>query len=197
MTVIVGVEHAEGVVIGGDSAATSGWTQTVLSDQKVFPVGDFVMGASGSPRVGQLMRYRFIPPPLTDIHDIDRYMACEFATAAKEVLKDSGANKQNLGVDTIEGSSLLVAVAGRLYALHADYQWERNSTGYHAVGHGRDFALASLHTTAQLQPTKMLDPDVAYYRLKLALEAACYWDASCNGPLTIHDHRPQRTWRNT
>lgn len=190
MTCIVGIEHDNGVTIGGDTVSTSGWYQNRL-DRKVFELGDMVIGCCGGPRTAQLIRYKLVVPPL-DIHDVDRWIACEFADAVRDVLKESGAGKSNAGVDEMDGSSaILVAVAGRLYTLHSDYQWSRNECGYHAIGSGREVATGSLHTTEAIGfiPPKR--------RVELAVEAACEHSASCGLPIVVMEHTPKRSWRNT
>lgn len=189
MTCIVGIEHNQGVTIAGDSRSTSGWYANVVQ-WKAFELGDLLIGCCGGPRTAQLVRYRLVVPPL-DIHDVDRWIACEFADAVREVLKESGAGKVNAGVDEMDGSSgMLVAVAGRLYTLHSDFQWSRNVCGYQAIGSGRELATGSLHTTAQLQltPTE---------RAQMAVQAACDHSASCGPPVVVMEHAPERNWRNT
>lgn len=190
MTCIVGIEYDRGIVIGGDSASTSAGFQH-LTNGKVFRLDDMVIGCCGGPRTAQIIRYRLRLPTL-DIHDVDRFMACEFADAAREALKESGAGKVNSGLDEMESSSaMLVAVAGRLYTLHSDFQWSRKMAGYAAIGSGRELATGSLHTTGALG---QFSP---YRRVELALEAACEHSGSCAPPLTIIEHTPKVHWRDT
>lgn len=178
MTCIVGIEHAGGVLIGGDSAGLSGWSKTIRADEKVFTVGPYVMGFTSSFRMGQLLRYRF-NAPTPDTWDVDRFMATTFMDAVRAALKDGGWAKTKEGQE--EGGDFLVGINGRLYEIRSDYQFGRSTTAYQAVGCGYDIALGSLHTTAKLG----LEPAD---RARHALEAAADLSGGCAAPFTIIDH---------
>jgi hypothetical protein len=52
--------------MGGDSATSisaAGSGVIVKANHTVFCVGPFVIGVAGLPRVGQLLRFAFMPPP--------------------------------------------------------------------------------------------------------------------------------------
>lgn len=175
MTCIVGIEHAGGVVIGGDSAGLSGWSKTIRADEKVFTVGDYVMGFTTSFRMGQLLRYHLqVPGP--DTWDVDRYIGTTFIDAVRDTLKEGGWASSDGGQE--RGGDFLVGVAGRLYSIYSDYQFGRAVAGYAAVGCGGDLALGSLHTSAQyaVEPTR---------RAELALQAAVALSGGCAPPFTI------------
>ena len=65
MTCIVAIKHDNEIWMGGDSAAFRDDERTNRADEKVFKNGDFLLGYSGSFRVGQLIRYAFNPPKST------------------------------------------------------------------------------------------------------------------------------------
>lgn len=178
MTCIVGIEHSGGVVIGGDSAGLSGWSKTIRSDEKVFTVGDYIMGFTDSFRMGQLLRYH-LQVTAPDTWDVDKFMATTFIDEVRDTLKGGGWASTDSGQE--KGGTFLVGVAGRLYSIHSDYQFGRATCGYAAVGCGNDIALGSLHTSGQY------DGVAPERRIELALEAAAALSGGCAGPFTIID----------
>jgi hypothetical protein len=177
MTCIVGVEHADGVVIGGDSMCISGWRKTTREDPKVFTVGPYLIGSTGSPRSGQLLRYRLEVGAPDDPHDIDRFVATTFMEAVRKVFIDGGfETKTDNG--QAEGGSFLLGIAGQLYNIQTDYQYARSVTGYLAIGCGDDFALGSLYETGrQGWPPKI--------RVESALKASAAHCAAVAPPFVI------------
>jgi ATP-dependent protease HslVU (ClpYQ) peptidase subunit len=177
MTCIVGVEHAGGVVIGGDSMGISGWRKTTREDPKVFTVGPYLIGSTGSLRSGQLLRYRLEVGAPDDPHDIDRFVATTFMEAVRKVFIDGGfETKTDEG--QAEGGSFLLGVAGRLYDIQTDYQYARSVTGYLAIGCGDEFALGSLYETGR----QGCPPRV---RVESALKASAAHCAAVAPPFTI------------
>ena len=81
MTAVAGLVHEGRVHLAADSAMTAGWALTISAHPKVFRVGPYVIGTSGSPRVAQLMRYALdVPEPLGDLH---KFMATVFIDAVR------------------------------------------------------------------------------------------------------------------
>lgn len=178
MTCIVGIEHTDGVIIGGDSAGVAGWSVTTRADEKVFYVGtclDYLMGFTSSFRMGQLLRYRLgVEDP--DLDGLDRWMSTIFVDAIRACLKEGGFSKIENNEET--GGSFLVGVAGRLYEVGCDFQVGRSVDGYLSIGCGADLALGSLHTTAQYEIA-------AKERVRLALDAAAHLSGGVCPPFVI------------
>lgn len=174
MTCIVGVQHDGQVIIGGDSAATTGYEITARADSKVFRVGPYVMGFTTSFRMGQLLRYSFHPPAV-DTWDVDRFMATRFVDKVRDCLRDGGFMSVNSSQEA--GGDFLVGVAGHLYRICSDFQIARALDGYDAVGCGADLARGSLFTTR-------LNPE-PHTRVTSALEAAAHHSAGVAPPFTI------------
>ena len=173
MTCIVGVETADGVILGGDSAGASGWSLTLRADQKVFQRGAYVMGFTTSFRMGQLLRYSGSLSEPTG-WDVDRFMVDTFVPEVRAILRDGGWLKDDNGRG--EGGDFLVGIAGRLYAVHSDFQIARTHDGYAAVGCGADLALGSLHATLDSQHL------TAEARTWTALQAAAHHSAGVAAP---------------
>jgi hypothetical protein len=130
--------------MGGDSAGVSHLNVIVRKDPKVFRNGKFLIGYTSSFRMGQLLRYKFTPPPVSKRSDLFQYMCTDFIDAARKVLKKGGYSSVESNVET--GGKWLVATQGRLFTIHTDYQVGESVDLYSVVGCGADFALGSLAT---------------------------------------------------
>lgn len=173
MTCIVGIQHADGVSIGGDSAGSNGWHISIRGDQKVFTRGPYVMGFTTSFRMGQLLRYR-LDVGAPDTWDVDRFMATTFMDAVRECLKVGGFATVKDGAEV--GGQFLVGVGRRLYVIDADYQIGLPQDGYAAVGSGYMAALGALHAT---------DGQPVDDRITAALKAAAHTTVGVQPPFVI------------
>lgn len=172
MTCIVGIEYFGGVMLAGDSALTSGWSLEPASCEKVFKVGAFGIGLSGSPRMGQLLRYKLDPPEYPGTGTAE-YMATDFVDAVRKTLQAGGhAEKEN--EKERHDSSFLVAIHGQLFTVFGDYQATRWAQGFAATGSGQLPALGALHATQDLPNPRQ--------RVTLALEAASEFSGNVGPP---------------
>jgi ATP-dependent protease HslVU (ClpYQ) peptidase subunit len=175
MTCVVGVERDGKVVMGADSAGILGLSMTVRADTKIFRSGEFVMGFTGSFRMGQLLRYSLVPPTPHD-WDVDRFMVTEFVQSVRDCLREGGFARNESGVES--GGTFLVAIRGRLYRVDCDFQIGRSLDNYDAVGCGEEFALGSLHGSGDLPPAD---------RVRRALEAAAHHSAGVIPPFHVFE----------
>lgn len=175
MTCIVGVEHAGGVIIGGDSAGTAGTSMTIRADQKVFRNGPYLFGFTSSFRMGQLLRHA-LKPPAPPSRDIDAFMVTTFIDSVRDALKEGGYVSTQNGVET--SGTFMVGVIGKLFTIHSDNQVSRSRSGYDAIGCGDNLALGSMHTTRALH----LAPR---QRIRLALMAASEHNAAVAAPFIV------------
>lgn len=186
MTCIVGIETSDGVIIGGDSAGTGGYSQTIRADQKVWNCGEndeWVYGFTSSFRMGQLLRYTLTAP--LSRYEVDRddqeaqykWMSTDFIDAVRKCLKSGGYAKIDSGVE--EGGCFLVGWRGTLYVIESDFQVGRSVDGFNAVGSGQDLALGALHATRQ--PKDM----PAAERVSMALDAAATYNAAVAEPFHL------------
>jgi len=145
VTCIVGLQKGNNVYIGGDSAGVAGYSLLVRGDRKVFHNvynSEFIFGFTSSFRMGQILRYRFDPPPNLYDWDVERYVTTDFVDGVRKCLKEYGFGHSNDGPD--EGGSFLFGYSGRLFAIHDDYQIEWHTKPYNAVGCGGEIALGAL-----------------------------------------------------
>lgn len=177
MTVIVGLEHPGGVLIGGDSAGVAGYSLTVRADQKVWRAGEFVYGFTSSFRMGQLLRYNLslprTPGDSASQADRDRWMTTEFIDAVRTTLKSGGYATIENGEES--GGTFLVGWRGSVYVVGGDFQVGRTVRGEAAVGCGGDLALGALYAAAGSPRS----------RVRRALEAADLHSAGVAAPFKI------------
>lgn len=128
MTCLAAIIHNDLVYIGGDSAASVGDAIETRLNRKVFRNGDYVVGFTGSFRVGQLLQYATLP-------------AVEGEAMAHIVNAVVPALQKLAGKETDE---LLIGTSGRLFKISSDYSVAEYAS-YAAAGQGEPYALGRLH----------------------------------------------------
>ena len=183
MTCIVGIVHADGVTLGGDSAGVAGLDLSVRRDAKVFAIADgqMVLGFTSSFRMGDLLRYRLTLPRMHQGDSVDAYMRTSFIDAVRDCLKQGGHTRIDNGQEA--GGTFLVGYAGRLFRVEADMQVGEAAADYDACGCGQSFALGALHALAgghKIQGGFQAEP-----MLRAALGAAEQFSAGVRGPFNF------------
>jgi ATP-dependent protease HslVU (ClpYQ) peptidase subunit len=175
MTCIVALQHEGKVYIGGDSAGIDDNLSIVnRNDEKVFTTGEFAMGFTTSFRMGQILRYAFVPPEHPSKKDAMTYMVVDFIDAVRAVYKEKGYMGRESEGTAEEGGTFLVGYRNKLYHIDVDFQVAQLADGYSACGSGATVALGSLHSTRDLK-----DPIA---RCEMALEAAAHFNAGVRAP---------------
>ena len=174
MTCIVGLVDGTDVWMGGDSAGVAGLDISLRADPKVFRNGDLLIGFTSSFRMGQLLRFRLVPPPRRAGQDLFHYMVCDFVEAVRICLRDGGFAHRSNDVET--GGFFLVAGEGRLFSVQDDYQVSEFNRGYHAIGCGASYALGSLFGSRDMP---------AEHRIRRALETAEHFSGGVRAPFLI------------
>lgn len=130
------------------------------------------MGFTSSFRMGQLLRYKFVPPEHPVGMDDFEYLVTNFIDSIRKAFFDNGFGKK----DNNEGGTFLIGYNGKIYNIGSDFQVGIPVNDYDAVGSGRDLALGALHATKTVKPVK---------RLTMALEAASAYNAGVAPPYLI------------
>ena len=164
MTCIVSVVKDGVVYIGGDSAGVSGLSITIRADEKVFHNNQFIIGFTSSFRMGQLLRYKFVPPKQKLKQSDMEYMVTDFVDSLRKTFKDNGFG------------NFLIGYKSKLYNLQSDFQVGVPSLEYDSVGCGANIALGSLYSSKDKDPIE---------RINLALEAAATFNAGVVAPFHI------------
>ena len=191
MTVIVALTDGQTCWVGGDSAGVNGGLHMrVRADPKVFTLTGtdrrkYAIGFTDSWRMGQLLRYGFIPPGRTSGYGLHEYMCTTFMDAVRDRFKTAGWARKDEEREL--GGNFIVGTGGRLFEIFSDYQVGETRLPYMATGCGEYYALGSLHATsssvAGLWNKGEGVPPVN--RLQLAMQAAAQFSAGVREPFTI------------
>jgi ATP-dependent protease HslVU (ClpYQ) peptidase subunit len=189
VTCIVAIAQGGRVIMGGDSALTDDdMQQSSMAETKVFLKGEFLIGGSGSARGGQLMRFKFAPPKRPRGMDPDEYMATLWIDELRKIFKAGGHTFfETEGGEESSSTNGLIGYRGSIWVMYgADFQIERLRDPYAVIGSGGVLALGALFATKDIVDLK---PE---RRVKVALEAACKYNASCRPPFTIATLEPKK-----
>lgn len=180
MTCIVGFTDGKTVYLGGDSAGVAGYNTTVRKDPKVFKNKKFVMGFTSSFRMGDLLKYRFVPPPVKKNIPLEQYMATDFVDAVRECFRNFAYGKTESGEQS--GGTFLVGYKGRLFTIDSDFQVGENELPFDACGCGQSYAFGSMYNDYLRRDLD--DPDAIIER---ALKAAAEFSGGVLPPFrTVH-----------
>ncbi len=180
MTCVIGYHTDSGTWIGADSAGTDGWgSQTIRADTKVFSHHGMTMGFSGSFRMGQLLRFEFIPSEHPEGMDDYEYMVRHFVNDVRKVLKRGGFTHVKNNVEI--GGEFLVAYRNGLYCVEEDFQVGINTRDYAAIGSGATVASGAMAILVQdgAEPSKAI---------RRALKVASEQDAFVAPPFVVRKH---------
>lgn len=169
MTCIAAVQHRGKVWMGGDSAGTSmNFNQVSRGDKKVFINGKFIIGFSGSFRMGQLLAHKLeIPNQASGKSDM-AFLIDDFMNSVKKAL--------NIGEADLE-PYFLFGYKGKLYEVQGDFQVGIPRSGYAAIGSGGDLAMGALHASQHVRNPER--------RILSALEAAEAGNAAVRSPFYL------------
>lgn len=175
MTCIVGAIEEGRIILGADSAASCDHEIYRMQERKVFRNGPYVIGVTGSYKIGELLRFKAqLPEPPTDPTDLKPFFVRHLMPKIAGIVRAEGAAHDGrllLGPRT----GLLLGCRGKLWHVDPDLTvlCEGN---FASIGSGRLRAYAALYVLekAGVGPAKR--------RVELALEAAAEYTASVRGP---------------
>lgn len=175
MTLIAATVHNGKVHMVGDTYTGFGATVERDTREKVWIVGDKVIGAAGNVRPILVFRYGFQFPDQPEGQDDDTYMRFTFPQALRTHMQEHthvGLNEDG----ELLGFSLLIGWRGRLWQVSGDLCVTESACGYTAIGSGAMVGLGALHVS-RLQGGP-------YAALRVAAEAAALLAEAVRGPFT-------------
>jgi len=179
MTCIAGAVINGELCIGGDSVSVHGQSAArVGSGGKVFRVGEFLVGSSGTVRCQQVVRYLLEPPHIEE--DLTAYLVKRFVPGLRTAMKDNGGECKGQSGDDQMDARYLVGARGRLFEIDSSYGVFESLAPYAAVGCADQEALAAMYTAYSL----LKDP-LAEDIVNRGLLAAAEFDISVRPPFTI------------
>ena len=178
MTCIVGIVDRDGVYIGGDSSgvSTESLALQIRADEKVFRNKDFIFGFTTSFRMGQILRYDFVPPIHPPEKSTYHYMVSNFIKGVRNSLRVGGfLCKENL---VEKGGTFIVGYRKSLFIIESDFQVAQVVDNFTAVGCGADYAKGVLW---ELRDSKTRPKE----KIRRALKAAEHFSAGVRRPFKI------------
>jgi ATP-dependent protease HslVU (ClpYQ) peptidase subunit len=142
MTCIVGLRTEAGVLLGGDSLGSNGYSGNSYHAPKVFRLSRQVAaGFTSSFRMGQLIQHHLQLPPLAG--DELAWAIKTLVPVIRETFKTHGY--AHIEHNTESGGTFLLAVRDRLFTVQNDYSVLEAREPYDAVGSGEAYAVGAMH----------------------------------------------------
>ncbi len=175
MTCIVGFTDGKNVWMGGDSASVGGYSLSECTVPKVFKKSGLIIGYTTSWRMGQILIYDTIFPPINRGMDLMEYMVSRFVPKIKKTfIKQGFDTSDSKGDNSDSGGNFLVGVRKRLFEVQGDFAVLEHPYGFESVGCGFEIAKGAMYANKHLK-----DPEK---RIINALEAASEFSAGVRGP---------------
>lgn len=174
MTCVIGLVHKKRVYIGADSAAVGSRFIRTTNLPKVFQTGPFLIGYSGSFRMGQVLEHHLEVPTQGEQESDMSYMVTHFIEGVRSLLKSKAVSAVERNKES--GGQFLVGYRGRLYSINSDFHVGDMSDGFDAIGSGAVVALGAMRALEDLPPRE---------RIQRALEIADYYIVDVTGPFHI------------
>lgn len=177
MTAIAAVVEGGRIWLGADSALSDTATHDlrIIVNQKVFKIGDMLIGVAGSPRMGDVLRFNLVMPKHPKRMDAARFMRLHFIDALREAAKKAGVMAQQFGVEEMD-AHLLIGYRGRLFVIEGDLHIHEWTTDYAAIGSGGPVACGALSVSSGMPGRK---------RVLAALSAAERFTISVRRPFYV------------
>jgi ATP-dependent protease HslVU (ClpYQ) peptidase subunit len=155
VTCIVGVRTVKGVLLGGDSMGSNGYSGAPTLAPKVFRLSRQVAcGYTTSFRMGQVLEHHITLPALDG--DEHAWAISAFVPALRETFKEHGYANVHNNEET--GGTFLLAVRDRLFTVQGDYSVLERIDPFDACGCGESFATGAMHALykPQVSPRRLL-----------------------------------------
>lgn len=168
MTIIVGIEYDGGAFLGSDASISSEDYISSISGTKLITKKRLIFAYTGHFRPAQVIEKIWKPPEYSGVKT-DEYLYKRLIPSLQAVFEKHKVT---------ERGSFLLGFRKKIYVIQDDFAIVRTSKSYYAEGTGESYALGSFHSTEGLG----IDPSL---RAVLALEAACEFSPSCQGPIYV------------
>lgn len=190
MTAIVTLEGPEGSWIGADSFYGTEMDRNLLHAEtpKLFELGDFIFGVSGSLRLAQVIRYgAALPPRKMEIvnSEVVQEVAAAYIYRVVEAVRLALKETEHQGqINGVEGSmpmggmaEVLFLYEGLAYRITGAFSFDRDTRGYQAAGSGALYMLGALAVLPK--------DELGQFRVERALAAAEAHCPTVAGPVDI------------
>ena len=139
MSLVIGIEHEDRVILAGDSAVGivdhPGEIYSLRHLEKIARCGPYLLGYCDNARIGQVVVHHVDRPEPPESGPLAPFLVREVVPEIRRAVEAAGAAQEGravLGPKTV----VLVAVRGELYIISADFTVIR-SEGFTCIGFGR------------------------------------------------------------
>lgn len=169
MTCIAALVQDGKAYIAGDRGASDGDLIMSIENPKVWRHGEYLLGYYGTMH-GEILQNFFEPPKVSG--PVDKFMKTTFRKALKSLYEEWNLR------DEEKDFGLIICVRGKIYEHNgSDLSMTTYDSPFLASGSGGSYAMGSLYSTQNYKDPKK--------RLRIALESAVEYSASCRGPIDI------------
>ena len=178
MTVLVGIQGADFVVMSADSQITDGDSRIIsIQTPKIVRVDDYLLGVTGESRPGDILTFQWKPPKYRGEHPVD-FMGAKVVPSMYKVFKENG---YELPLNDKETTfQYLLSFNGYLFSVGDDLSFNCSERGIFTAGSGGNYALGYLYSLRQKNFRTSLLSIAAAER---AVEIACVLDINCCPPV--------------
>lgn len=129
------------IYMGGDAVSLQGGCVRIDRRSKVFRVGPFLVGASGSQRVSQILQHTFEPPAISG--DLTRYMVRDLVPALRKHMSEQGGEVKNDSDQMQMDGKLIAGIDGQIFEVDQAYAVVHPRAPYYAIGSASQEAMAA------------------------------------------------------
>lgn len=181
MTTIVAIQGDGWATIAADSRVVGSRVFSTNNPSKIVEAGEYIIGAAGDLRGGNLIANAFKPPAVPAKCNLDQFITTTFIPALRYCFDQHGFQSIKDSVASQE-TEIIVLIRGVVYEIDEDYSWLRDDSKIHGVGSGAPYALGAL---AALNAGTADDPQLAETLCKTAVEIAARFDDGTAKPVVI------------
>jgi ATP-dependent protease HslVU (ClpYQ) peptidase subunit len=182
MTIIAACRDQDGSVwMGADSVSVTPNNDARFgAAPKIFQLGEFLIGSTGTVNCHQIVQYRteFPLPPCDG--DLLEYMVKFFVGSLRSAMKEHGGECKTTAETTEMDGRLLVGIRGQLFTVDGGYGVHVPRAPIAAIGCADQLAYAAMFTARKLVPTMH-----ARAVVQCGLEAAAEYDIMIRPPFHI------------
>lgn len=150
MTLILGLEHRGRVHLTGDRISVDASDcKRVVRTEKVFRVGQWIIGVAGCWRALSLFKFKLRAPKIDSGADIERLANVDLMDSIRNLLTAEGYDNSCDPESKDTKWEMLAGAKGHLYTLDSEGSIWRTDDGIAAIGHAGGAAAAVAATAAQ------------------------------------------------
>jgi ATP-dependent protease HslVU (ClpYQ) peptidase subunit len=152
MTCIVALKENGKIYFGADKALSDSYTMRRMSYNKIFKKGKYIIGYTGSPRMGQLLEHSIeLPDPPEGGIDL-HFMISLFIESVRKGFKEYGFSEIENNKE--KGGTFIIGVDGEIFKVYSDFQVSTFENNFVCCGSGDDFAEAVMEVMKDILPPK-------------------------------------------